>query len=216
MTYDELKAHADTIPSMGGRQIGKYIDDAIKNIKDGRAVVEIGTWLGAATAQIALALVKYKKSSRVYTYDRFKVKGEQPEKAIKEGWDIKDGEDVLPRVEKALSVFPCKIKCVKGNITDIKYKGEKIGLYIDDAAKQRKNFDYIIRELLPHFIPGETIIILMDYYLWKNTHEENHKYQYYFMQEHRDNFELVTDGIDSTYQEQKEEGAIFLYKGGKV
>ncbi len=216
MTYTDYKkylSYADSIPSMGGRQIREHISEAVKNIKPNRTIVELGTWLGAATAQIALALMVYEKDNMIYTYDKFIAKGRQIEKAQAQGWELVEGEDYLQLVIDALSVFNCRITYVKGSISSNRYTGGKIGLYIDDAAKQKKNFDYCIREFSPHFIPGETICIFMDYYLWQNTGDMNHKYQFNFMQEHKDNFQHLKD-IDTSYQDKKEYGAVFKYLGG--
>ncbi len=211
--YAELVKLADSIPSMGGRQIRQHIYKYVDMLKPGQAVVELGTWLGATTASIALALSIAEMNNPIYSYDRFIVKGRQPEKAGNEGWWLYEGQDVLPRVKSVFSYFPVLIEFIKGNILDIKYSGEKIGLYIDDAAKAKKNFDHALKTFAPYFIPGETICFFMDYYLWQKTGEEDHKYQYNFMQAHKENFQHIED-IDTSYQGVKETGAIFRYMGG--
>ena len=127
MTYNDLSKIADSIPSMGGRQIRQYIYQLVSGLKTGRSVVELGTWLGATTASIALSLVIQGKCNPVYSYDRFIVKGRQPEKAEREGWQLTEGQDVLPRVKEVFQI-PVPIEFIKGNILDIKYEGEKIGL----------------------------------------------------------------------------------------
>ena len=216
MNYDEYVEYADKIPSMGGRQIKKYIFEAVKDLKDGYSVVELGTWLGAATAQIALALMCYGKSNPIYSYDKFIVSGRQPLKAKKEGWKIDKRDVIYDRVKKHLSVFPTDITLVKGMITDQEYDKEPIGLYIDDALKQEERFLKGLKIFGKKFVPGETVMILMDYYLWQKWDDEKYKFQYKYMNANKDKFELLVDNIDSTYNptEGKEGGAIFRYKGG--
>jgi hypothetical protein len=46
----------DDIPSMGGRQIGPFLQRAAADVPGEMAIVEVGTWLGAATAELARGL----------------------------------------------------------------------------------------------------------------------------------------------------------------
>ena len=213
MDYRQL---ADSIPSMGGRQIGHIFDKYIKYLKPDRAIIELGTWLGAGTAQMALSVINHNKNSKIYTYDKFIVSGRQPLKAQKEGWRLSQGENVYSKVCETLSLFPVPISVIQGIITDAVYSGEKIGLYVDDALKQPGRFEKGLEIFSPYFIPGETIIILMDYYLWEKRGSEHHKHQYNFIHSHSDCFKMIDDRIDSTYipAEGKDEGAAFLYLGG--
>lgn len=216
MIYNELAKYAESIPSMGGRQIREYLFKYVKDVKEGRAIVELGTWLGAGTAQIALALLYFNKDNPVYSYDKFVVSGRQPMKAGREGWIIQKGDDVYDKVKKALEPFRCNITLVKGKIQELGYKKEKIGLYVDDAVKQEKRFIKTLKIFEPYFVPGETVCIFMDYYLWEKSGDAKYKFQYKYMNENKDKFELIEDKIDSTYipEEGKDEGAVFLYKGG--
>ena len=216
MNYNELDWYANTIPSMGGRQLKEQIFRYVENLKEERSVVELGTWMGAGAAQIILALLYYGKNNPIYTYDKFIVSGRQPMKALKAGWEIQKGDDMYKIAKDILKPFECNITVIKGVIQDMKYKREEIGLYIDDAVKQEERFIKTLKNFSPYFVPGETICIFMDYYLFEKTENKKHKFQYNFMQEHRDNFELLEDRVNSTYlpEEGKDEGAVFLYKGG--
>jgi len=218
MIYKELEDYADTIPSMGGKELKKHIFKYVEGVKEKRSIVELGTWMGAATAQIALALLYYGKDNPVYTYDKFLVSGRQPLKAAKAGWEIHRRDDIYKTVVKILEPFDCDITVIKGIIQDVSYNREKIGLYIDDALKQEERFLKALKTFSPYFVPGETVCILMDYYLFEKRRDKKHQFQYDFMQKHKDNFELIEDRIDSTYrpEEGKDEGAVFLYKGGLV
>jgi len=217
MIYNEYAAYADSIPSMGGKEIRKELFDRVKDLPESTSIVELGTWLGAGTAQLALALMYYNKSNPIYSYDKFIVSGRQPEKASVNGWNLAPKEDVYNKVRHTLKEFPVNITLRQCDLSKAEYKDEKIGLFVMDAAKKKDPFISSLKVFYPYFIPGETICIFMDYYLWKKNGEEKHKFQYYFINEHKDNFEYLKD-IDTTYntKEGHEEGAVFKYLGGLV
>jgi len=200
----QLEKYAERIPSMGGTQIGSYIQDAVKNTPSNSAIVEVGTWLGAGTAQICIGLIKAKQRRKIYCYDRFVLTASQKIKAAKYKVDIKG--DTLKYVKKTLNVFNMPIVYNKGDYRQIGYKGGKIGLYIDDASKREKSFDYVMKEFFPHFIPGKTIIIMMDYFFFEHREgDEGLKYQYEKM--HNDKrFEFIERAGNTVC-------AIFRYRG---
>lgn len=211
-----LREHAKTIPSMGGRQIGDILQKSVMRLPADSVVIEVGTWMGAGTAQVAMALLDLKRENKIYTYDRFVVSSRQPEKAAREGLVLKDGEDSYNVVKKLLEPFP-NITIVKAELTDgFQYEfNQPIGLYIDDACKSVKKFLPAMKAFSPYFIPDETVLILMDFYLWKKSGKSAHKYQSDFIKKHKDCFSFL-EKIETTYQpeEGREFGAMFLYKGG--
>jgi len=208
-----LEEYAKSIPSMGGTQIGKYIREYVKQVPENTSIVELGTWMGAGTAQIALGLIEAGKDNHIYTYDRFIVSGRQPIKASWSGVELIDKEDSYLVAKEFLSKFPVNISIIKKEIRDSEYHGGPIGLYIDDACKQEKNFEATQRIFWRHFIPNVTVCIFMDYYLFEKTGSENHKIQYNYMHNHPNQFKLIKDRIEETYQDGEEYGAIFLYLG---
>jgi hypothetical protein len=208
----DLTEYAQTFPSMGGRQIGEHIREAVKRIPDGTAIVELGTWMGAGTAQAALAVMDYEKDNPIYTYDRFIVSGRQPMKAAREGVELEPGTSNYDLVSGMLNVFPVPITVIRKEIKKAEYHGAPIGLYIDDACKQESNFLQTQRIFWRHFIPGVTICIFMDFYLWKKTGDEKHKFQYNFITERPEQFKHMKD-VEETYGGEEEFGAVFLYLG---
>jgi hypothetical protein len=210
----DLAKEAEKIPSMGGRQIGQHIREAVFAAPDNTAIVELGTWMGAGTAQAALAVMESGKSMPIYTYDRFIVSGRQPMKAAREGVDLEPGTSNYELVSGMLSVFPVPITVIRKEIRKAEYHGGPIGLYIDDACKQESNFLQTQRIFWRHFIPGVTICIFMDFYLWKKTGDEKHKFQYNFITARPEQFKYLKD-IEETYGGEEEFGAVFLYLGGK-
>ena len=60
----DLNDIADGIPSMGGRRFGSLLRRLACDALSGTSIVEVGCWLGAGTAQLALALLRKSKLAR--------------------------------------------------------------------------------------------------------------------------------------------------------
>ena len=58
---------AEKIPSMGGTEIGALLREAARNAPSNTAIVEVGCWLGAGTAQLALG-IRERQNPRPYSY----------------------------------------------------------------------------------------------------------------------------------------------------
>jgi predicted O-methyltransferase YrrM len=56
LRLDELELLASRIPSMGGTEIGAQLRRAARLAPANTAIVEVGSWLGAGTAQLALGV----------------------------------------------------------------------------------------------------------------------------------------------------------------
>ena len=67
----DLYAMANRIPSMGGREIGPVLRNLARHAPAGTSIVEVGTWLGAGTAQLALGIRERARPSEValHCYD---------------------------------------------------------------------------------------------------------------------------------------------------
>ena len=61
----ELNGIADQIPSMGGNEIGSVLRDLARQAPADTSIVEVGAWLGAGTAQLALGVRERQRSSDV-------------------------------------------------------------------------------------------------------------------------------------------------------
>lgn len=207
MTLDE---YAASIPSMGGRQIGPHIRQAVSRMPENTAIVELGTWMGAGTAQAALGVMESGQNNPIYTYDRFIVSGRQPMKAAREGVKLLPQESNYQMVKDSLSRFPVEINVTKKEIRKIEYHGGPIGLYIDDACKQESNFLATHRIFWRHFIPGVTVCIFMDFYLFRKTGSEKHKVQYNYITSRPEQFQHLRD-VEETYGGEEEFGAMFLF-----
>jgi len=191
------------IPHMGAHSIGPYLEAAVMCAKPGTAIVELGAWLGAGTSHLA------KTEATVHTFDIFETKGNEVKKAAMQGVDIKHGQDTLPLVKEYLKEFN-NIVYYKGKITNQKWAGPKISVYVDDACKMPEEFKYAINTFSPFWVPGGTIVILMDFYYYQHRPEIPELIcQKEYMDKNSINFKLLKSWPSCSC-------ATFLYLGGDV
>mgnify|MGYP001809881313 CR=1 FL=1 len=187
------------IPSMGGTSLGPMLQ---KWALDAETIVELGTWLGAGTKQLASTC-----PGIVHTYDIFKIHGNEIDKAAAYGVTVTEGQDSLPLVKKMLSEFK-NIRYYKGRICDHEWLGIPIDLYVDDACKYEPEFIGAIKKFSPYWIAGKTICVFMDYWWYlSRPNDERAKFQKNYISNKPESFEhIISD---------KHLGcAAFLYKGG--
>lgn len=202
----DLETIADIIPSMTGEKAKRLLRQYASRVKPGHSIIEVGVWLGACTAQLALGIMDSHTNNMIHIYDRFCANNSEIKKAEWQGVVLYEEENTRYIFKGYMERFPVRIKINTCNIKKAKYKGQKIGLYVDDAAKRKEYFDRMIKVFFPYFVANETILFLMDYFYFERTGCSAHKYQYEYMQAHKKQFKFI-QRIDKT------SSAIFRYKG---
>jgi hypothetical protein len=198
----DLYAIADQIPSMGGTKIGMLLREAARKAPCNTALVEVGCWLGAGTAQLALGIRERERQDvQLHCYDRWQANKSEVEKAAKRGWHLEVGKDTLPRMRQTLAQFNVPIRFHKGDLMEAVWEGGPISVYVDDASKTPTLFCHAIETFAPYWVPGETIVFLMDFEVWKKSGSADHMCQKRFIERYGRTF----DRINSKY-------AVFRYK----
>ena len=211
ITADELsqlERIAALFPSMGGKEIGPFLRGLVRTAPASTAIVEVGSWLGAGTAQLALGLRERgaDQSVAIHTYDRWVATKPEIEKAErKANIRFSPNQDTLPWVMQALHPFGVGIKFIKGDILAANWAGGPISVYVDDAAKQPARFFHVLRTFGPSWIPGVTVLVLMDFHFWEKTGSEEHKCQKYFIDAYSEYFTQMEDF-------RRDSNAAFVYR----
>lgn len=122
------------------------------------------------------------------------------------GLALEVGQDTLGLTREFLSLFPVPISYHKGRIQDARWGKGPISVYVDDAAKQTVPSYHVLRTFGPHWIPGATVVVLMDFDFWKKSGNPDHKVQAIFIRRFADHFEPfpLEDG-------ESHDGAAFRY-----
>jgi len=207
----DLHEYAKTFASQGGVEIGSWLEGYASEVPAGSAIVELGSWLGAGTAHLALGAQK--SGAEIYVYDRFLcANDEERTKAVRCGVQLFIGEDTLPRVSGALEAFPVVIHYIKGSFKpgakSARWDDKPIGLYVDDLTKAEWLWSYAMEVFGAHFIPEKTILVLMDYH-FDEAAGPTYAAQKRYMARHKDEFEFLGDRMGGTSV------AVFRFLGWK-
>jgi len=189
----ELESVAAEIPSMGGLQIGAHLRKAAReDALPGTAIVELGSWLGAGTAQLALGLRERPDSDgiEIHCFDRYQATSAEEPKAAKAGLTLVKDQDTLPIVKRLLEPFDAPIKFHKGTIEKKSWAGAPISVFVQDAGKSSASFFPMIKAFGPSWMPEKTVIFFMDYYNWRKSGVDDHKCQTRFVEAHPESFSI--------------------------
>lgn len=165
-------AIADKIPELGhgGKATKNYLIKYAENTRSGRAIVEIGPFIGSSTAYLAIGAGA---KNQIHSYDLWLADPGYVKKARTQlGIDLKPGSDIYPIWCKNIKPWNTNIYPHKEDIAKAFWIPKlPIGLYVDDAGHDITHIDRMASEFMRYFIPGETIIIMMDYFFYE-THED--------------------------------------------
>lgn len=187
---------ADGIPSMGGRKIGPVLRRVARAAPAGTSIVEVGCWLGAGTAQLALGIRDREHAGDVtlHCFDLWRATLDETKKAARAGLRFTAFEDTLPHVRRTLEPFDVPIRFHQGDVLRARWGGEPISVYVDDVSKRLPVFCHSLATFGPSWIPGETKVLLMDFHSWRKTGVAGHEFQRRFFETARHCFEPVALG----------------------
>jgi len=212
MSLESLRADARKLPSQGGAEIGAWLEKYASEVPKGSAIVELGCWLGAGTAFLAIGANQ--SGASIHVYDRFNASAEEVVKARKFGVDLIEGQDTLPLVKGYMASYrrhnlvePIRIHLERCNLKNVTWLRKwSVGLYVDDATKVEPLWLHAMETFKPYFIPGKTILVLMDYHFDEKAGDK-YAAQKRYMIEHSDEFEIIGDRLNGTTT------AVFRYLG---
>ena len=128
------------------------------------SIVEVGSWLGAGTAQLALGLrAREHADVRLHCFDRWTAQLGEVRKAARQGVRLKLFQDTLPYVRRTLEQFEVPLELHQGDVMRARWDGGPISVYVDDCCKQLPLFCHSLATFGPAWIPGETVVLLMDF-----------------------------------------------------
>jgi hypothetical protein len=190
------------IPSMEGDESLSFLFDIAKELEDTGAVVECGSWLGGSIAPVAQALSEADSQIEIHCYDRWEADEVEVAKAAKDGISLTEGQDTLPIfLDYVDGIYP-HIVPHKTDLLEATWTGQPISLFIDDASKDPRVFRKVMKTFGPSFVPGETVVVLMDYQIHKTTGSEINKRlrrcQRNFIEANSESFERIADFENSS------------------
>lgn len=162
------------IPAMTPKVVHDYLREIGKSWKGQGSAIELGSWLGATAVPLLEGLVEAGYDLPFYAYDIWTANEAQVEKAKNQGLTINVRENLLPIFEENVKSVYLNCKTYQGNIVDTidSYPGDEIEICLFDAPKRNPVFIKSIRSLIDYWIPGVTILGLLDFYFYKKRNDK--------------------------------------------
>lgn len=184
---------------MGTHHVGETLKDLAAEVASNHSIVEVGTWLGGGTGWLAQGAARAEKAVQVHTFDQFEARPDEVRKASKGQIEMQIGTDTLPVVRDLLASFDGAITFHKGDLVSAEWNGGPIGLYVDDAAKTPTLFYHALATFAPHWVPGETVIVLLDYRFWETLKSwrgrRRFRVQQHVVEQHPQCFEEILSDV---------------------
>jgi hypothetical protein len=157
------------IPEMTPEVVHDYLREIGSQWSGQGVAIELGSWLGASAAPLLEGLVKAGYKLPFYCYDKWRSNSEQMVKSKDQGVKLEFNQNLLPIFMNNVTPIYSNIIATRGNISENikKYSGGPIEFCIFDAPKREPVFGDSVRALKDHWIPGVTILGLLDYYFYE-------------------------------------------------
>jgi len=180
-------------------------DDALDYIErigarwTGRGVaVECGSWLGRSFAHLCMGLRSAGYDREIHSYDRFEANDDEVEKAAAQGVELCAGQDTTSLFLENVMPYYSHVRAHRGRIERASWCGDPIEIFLIDAAKREAPFKATLRTFGPSFIPGVTIIGLMDFNFHRKKEpprDEPYLYQHRMVKRLGEKLELMRDWV---------------------
>jgi hypothetical protein len=193
---DELGTYKG-IPAMTPTVVHDYLRAVGKEWKEGVAI-EIGCFLGATTLALLDGLKEAGYTEPYFAYDRWEGNEQQVEICASHGIRVKKNQDMRPLFLKNVEGVGIRIHSHKGDVpvTLSTFPNKSIYVCLLDAPKKDPEFTNCMERLIPYFIPGVTVLGLLDYNFWKKK-DGNLRTQLLapvrWMQQHKINFKQLAE-----------------------
>ena len=160
--------------------------------------VELGSWLGGTAVPLLEGLKEAHYNKPFYAYDKWKVNKEQVSKALLQGVKLQDGQNSMSLFLENTNKIQQDVIATRGRFSDTlsTYNGGPIEICIFDAPKQEPIFTHAIKAMCPYWIPGVTIVGLLDYYFYRRRLDHMHekfKAPVKFMERYGSSFEKIIE-----------------------
>jgi hypothetical protein len=176
------------------------------------AVVELGSWLGASAAALAVGMESAGKVAPFHLFDLWTPGPDEVRKAATVGFRIEPRSSIeqmcLYHVQReGVPVFPHR-----GRIEAATWKHGPIAVMVFDQAKRDPGWTHALRTFGPSWVADETIVCLLDFWFYRERQDRGETHDPYLVQErfisrHAEAFEPLV-GLDAG------SARFFRYRGG--
>ena len=189
------------IPTMTPSVVHEYLE-GIGKAWTGKGIgIELGSWLGASSVPLLKGLSAAGYDKQFWAFDRWVANKDQVQRAKAQGVDITVHENLTYLYLKNVSDIYDNVAAITGNLPSKLnvFSGEPIEICIFDAPKTNPVFIESITQLEKFFIPGITILGLLDYYSYRKNEgvkRERLKAPVRYMDENKDRYQKLAEWPD--------------------
>lgn len=190
---------ATHIPSMLPDTVQAHMTRLASEWTGRGCVVECGAWLGATTAALCEGLVRAGYDRKLHVFDRWQATPAECGKAGHQGVLLEDGQNTLPVMLDLIGEHANMVVPHRGRIERAQWSADDhIELFVLDACKYEAVFMPTIRTFSKAWVPGVTVVALMDYHFYrryKTGSPERERYSIHarWLANHAGSFEVVRD-----------------------
>jgi hypothetical protein len=190
------------IPAMSPPEVHQYLTELGRQWTGQGVALEAGCWLGATSAALLDGLVEVGYDQPFWAFDRWSANEAEIHKAKEQGVELKMRQNLISLYYKNVTSIYQDINATAGRIpqTFRAYDGAPIEICIFDAPKRNPTFRKSIEFVGRYFIPGVTVLGLMDYYFYLNRQYDQLKADWEkflapvrFMKKHKNHFTELKD-----------------------
>ena len=193
------------IPSMTPPVVQDYIYDVGTQWTGQGVCIELGCWMGATSVPLLTGLVEAGYNRTYWAFDKWMANGSEIQKAVDQGLPVSLNQTLLPIYKSNVVKVYNKVKTVQGKLPKTlgTFDNSIIEICLFDAPKRTPIFEQCIARLLPHFIPGVTVLALLDYDFYKSRRKSGENWQPYmapvkFIERHHNHFEKMSEWPEQT------------------
>ena len=191
---DALSVHADQGPAYSGTRSSVSLARLAAQTAGETSIVQVGVWLGASSAQLALGIRRRRKPGVVtlHCYDSWTVTSTDIKRAASWGVLLSEGESFLPRTRQLLHPLGVEIE-FRTAFLDAVWEENPIALYVDDMRRSPTLFWRALEVFGPHWIPGETVLVFLNYEHDSGKLAQSCTYQEHLVESNPESFEAMHD-----------------------
>jgi len=195
------------IPAMTTPEVHAYLNEMGRGWTGAGTAIEVGCWLGATSAALLDGLVEAGYNKPFWAFDRWRANSAEVRKASEYDVSLHIEQDLAPLYQKNVSSIYPNLNTIKGSIPEKLhfYNGEPIEVCLFDAPKRNPVFHDSIRFCEPYFIPGVTVLGLLDYYFYKRCRGTQNKKDWArflapvnFIEKYSESFTLMKEFPDNS------------------
>jgi hypothetical protein len=153
------------IPSMICDDESRFLHWISRNrVQGDGCIVDLGPLAGGSTHALCSGVALNPRAAgrtRVHSYDLWRFHPDW--QSLFPGQKLRRGASVHPLFMKNLQGFRDTVVSHAGDILKYRWGGEPIEILFIDAAKSPELWTHILREFLPHCVPGRTLIVQQDW-----------------------------------------------------